>query len=68
MSPTTALGVDRSVSVPSPSCPLSFAPQHHTVPSVLSTHEKSIPSETCLMHALAGGATQDDDEPPAPSP
>jgi hypothetical protein len=41
----TLVGVVRIVVVPSPSCPLSFMPQHHAVPSASSPQEYLSPAD-----------------------
>ena len=42
---TTSTGVDRSVVVPSPNCPLEFLPQHFTPPFTINAQEVQPPAE-----------------------
>src|SRR5262245_485898 len=54
-SPVTRPGVERSLTVPSPSCPYRLPPQHATSPAAPRTaHVESTPAAICVApsHAL----------------
>jgi hypothetical protein len=54
--------------VPSPSWPLSLAPQHQRVPSVLTAQLCFVPSESVAMHLFDAGADTQVDESVLPAP
>jgi hypothetical protein len=46
LSPETKVGVNRSMPVPSPTCPLLFTPQHLTVNVGVIAQENPLPPES----------------------
>jgi hypothetical protein len=51
--PSTAVGVDRLVVVPSPSCPDSLLPQQKTLPALVKAHVCPDPEAIAIVVALA---------------
>ncbi len=65
--PTTSTGALRENLVPSPNCPLSFAPQQKAAPSVLSAQLKSFPAPTVSISEKIGGESAGGVRGPTPS-